>query len=353
MQGENSQRIDLDTSIFTNIKFYLLIFVVRHNPAILSALLLFLMELTMKLLPALALFFALGLSLTTLDADAARRLGAGKSSGMQRQSTTDKAPNTPAAQPSAAPAAAPAAGAATAPKRSWMGPLAGIAAGLGIAALASHFGFGEQLASMMTMGLLALAVVAVIGFVLRKRAAARGLYAGSGAGSGGLTLKRNDVALPSAGGPDSSGGSGGSGNLGNLRTSADVAATPRNIPADFDTVGFEHNARMQFIRLQAANDASDLDDIGLFTTPEMLAEAKKSIAERAGAEQKTEVLQVGAQVLSVVEDGAHYVTSVRFTGMLRDAMDLQDEPFDETWHLVKARSGAGGWLLSGIQQNQH
>ena len=36
-----------------------------------------------------------------------------------------------------------------------MGPLAGIAAGLGIAALASHLGFGEELASMLMMGLLA------------------------------------------------------------------------------------------------------------------------------------------------------------------------------------------------------
>ena len=43
---------------------------------------------------------------------------------------------------------------------------AGLAAGLGLAALASHFGFGEELASMLMIGLLVMAVIAVIGFVM-------------------------------------------------------------------------------------------------------------------------------------------------------------------------------------------
>jgi hypothetical protein len=36
-----------------------------------------------------------------------------------------------------------------------MGPVAGLAAGLGLAALASHLGFGDELASMVMLGLLA------------------------------------------------------------------------------------------------------------------------------------------------------------------------------------------------------
>lgn len=51
-----------------------------------------------------------------------------------------------------------------------MGPVAGLAAGLGLAALASHFGFGEELASFMMMALLAVVVMAAVGFFLRKRA---------------------------------------------------------------------------------------------------------------------------------------------------------------------------------------
>ena len=41
------------------------------------------------------------------------------------------------------------------------GPVAGLAAGLGLAALASHFGFGEELASMMMLASLAMAAVAL------------------------------------------------------------------------------------------------------------------------------------------------------------------------------------------------
>ncbi|HSN79212.1 MAG TPA: Tim44 domain-containing protein, partial [Rhodoferax sp.] len=85
-----------------------------------------------RLLSLLAVVFTLGLSTVAMDAEAAKRMGSGKSLGTQRQATADKAPTAPTQ--SAATAGAPAAGAA-APSRSWMGPVAGIAAGLGLAAL--------------------------------------------------------------------------------------------------------------------------------------------------------------------------------------------------------------------------
>ena len=104
-----------------------------------------------KVLSLLAVVFAVGLSTAAMDAEAAKRMGSGKSIGMQRQATQDKAPSAPTQSNAAAPAAG-AAGAAAAPSRSWMGPIAGLAAGLGIAALASHLGFGGELASMVMMG---------------------------------------------------------------------------------------------------------------------------------------------------------------------------------------------------------
>ena len=152
-----------------------------------------------KALPVLAIVLALGMSLA-FDADA-KRLGGGRSSGMQRQSTT--APATPQSTPGApgqqaAPAAAPntagaaAAGAAATPKRSWMGPIAGLAAGLGLAALASHLGFGAGLANLLMIGLLVMAALMVVGFVMRKRAMGQGPdLAGAGAGGRSPGLLRN------------------------------------------------------------------------------------------------------------------------------------------------------------------
>jgi predicted lipid-binding transport protein (Tim44 family) len=309
----------------------------------------------MKFLSALALVLSLGLVVGVSDAEA-KRIGGGKSTGMQRQGTTEKAPTatpaqtpgSPAAAAAPAGAAAGATAAAAASKRSWMGPLAGIAAGLGIAALASHLGFGEELASMLMLGLLAFAVIAVIGFVMRKRAAAQGgqnrmAYAGVGAGAGaqpGAPANRSfESALPA-------GGSSGS------MIGAHLAEQPaRSIPADFDVAGFVRNAKVQFIRLQAANDAGNLDDIRGFTTPEMFAELKMDLAERAGATQTTEVMTIEADVTDVAEDELRYVVSVRFTGTLREDSE-QTTSFDEVWHLTKPRQGNGGWVLAGIQQVQ-
>lgn len=309
-----------------------------------------------RLLSLLTLVFAVGLSSVAMDAEAAKRMGSGKSMGTQRQAAPDKAPAT--ATPAAA--GAPAAGAAAAaPSRSWMGPVAGLAAGLGIAALASHLGFGDELASMLMMGLLAVAIMVAIGFFIRKRAAAQKL---SAAGPGGLQYahvnpatardanNRTDnhsqaykVLMPANGG--STIGSGIGAGIG-----ANSASASR-IPADFDTAGFERNAKVNFIRLQAANDAGDLDDIRQFTTPEMFAELKMELADRGTATQKTDVVSISANVLEVDEDAARYLVSVRFTGVIRDDSNETDEAFDEIWHLMKSRQGNSGWVLSGIQQN--
>jgi predicted lipid-binding transport protein (Tim44 family) len=307
----------------------------------------------MKTFSLMAAVLALGLALATGDADAAKRLGGGKSTGMQRQSTqVDKTPTATPAQTPASTAAAPgatnpAAAAAAAPKRSWMGPLAGLAAGLGLAALASHLGFGEELASMLMIGLAVMAVLAVVGLVMRKRAASQQpAMAGAGATTyGGLqtpTAQRGyDVSMPTSAPP-----------VGGSMIGANLApATPSAIPEGFDVAGFERNAKVQFIRLQAANDSGNLDDIRAFTTPEMFAELRMDIDDRHGAAQKTDVVTLRAEVLEVVEEGQQHIASVRFTGSTQDGtLGANPEAFDEVWHLTKPVQGQGGWLLSGIQQ---
>ncbi len=306
----------------------------------------------MKMLSLLATaILALGFTLGAADAEA-KRLGSGKSAGMQRQMSTP-----PAKAPTAAPAPAGAAAAApqAQPKRSWMGPIAGLAAGLGLAALASHFGFGEELASMMMIGLVIMAVVVVIGFVMRRRAAAQSSAMGA---PGGLqyATARTDHQTPAARPYDlslpASTGTAGAMGVTAGATAAAVGASSGNIPADFDVAGFVRNAKVHFIRLQAANDAGNVDDIREFTTPEMFAEIRIAIGERGSATQETDVIAIDADVLDVNEEAARYVASVRFTGQIREDRNGPVETVDEIWHLVKPREGQGGWLLAGIQQIQ-
>ena len=302
-----------------------------------------------KLLSLLAVVMTLGLGTAHFDAEA-KRIGGGKSLGMQRQATPAKAPD---ATPSASPAAAGAAGAAAAaPKRSWMGPVAGLAAGLGLAALASHLGFGEELANMLMIGLLVMAVIAVIGFVMRKKAAQQGggmAYAGANAGAGhgaGAGQPNNSFRMPPTQPAKPSFAQGGS--MIGSAIGANVPA-PASIPADFDVNGFVRNAKVQFIRLQASNDAGNLDDIREFTSPEMFAEIQMDIRERNGATQETRVMDLNAEVLEVAEDGPRYVVSVLFTGRVQEDGGAPDE-INEVWHLTKPLAGGGGWVLAGIQQ---
>ena len=125
-----------------------------------------------------------------------------------------------------------------------------------------------------------------------------------------------------------------------------------HIPADFDVAGFVRNAKLGFIRLQAANDAGNLADIRDFTTPEMFAEIRMNIADRGNATQETEVVIIDAEVLDITEEETRYLVSARFTGLIRDDRDAAAETVDEIWHLVKPRDGQTGWVLAGIQQAQ-
>lgn len=291
----------------------------------------------MKNFALMAAALVLGFTLSIGDAEA-KRLGGGSSSGMQRQSVS---PSTPPSAVKQAPTAAPAAAPAAQPKRSWMGPLAGLAAGLGLAALASHFGFGDELASMLMIGLLVMAVVMVIGFVMRKKAAAsqQGGMQYAGAGLGGNQPIKPD--FTPAGGSSYA-----------PAAVAATAASAGSIPADFDVEAFVRNAKVNFIRLQAANDAGNLDDIREFTTPEMFGEIKLAMAERGSAAQETDVVQLNAEVLDVSEETSRYIVSVRFHGLIREEKGAAAAPFDEIWNMTKPTDGSRGWTLAGIQQVQ-
>ena len=98
-----------------------------------------------------------------------------------------------------------------------------------------------------------------------------------------------------------------------------MANSAGNIPADFDVDGFVRNAKVNFIRLRAANDAGNLDDIREFTSPEMFAEIQEDGHRRAqGAKQTTDVAQLNAEVLDVAEEAGRYIVSVHFNGLIRE-----------------------------------
>lgn len=277
---------------------------------------------------AVTLAALMAVALPVHDAEA-KRLGGG---GIKRSAPTQTAPQTPPAQqpapqqaaPGKQAAAAPAAAAAAAPKRSWLGPIAGLAAGLGLAALASHLGFGEGLANFMMVALLALVAFAVIRFVMRRFAAPKPQLAMAGG-------HQFQAAEPSW----------------NAAPASATAPQAAAAPSDFDSAGFEKLAKQVFIRLQAANDAGDQADLRRFTTPQMYASIQSDLLERGSEPQRTEVLQLDARVVDVATENGEQIVSVRFSGLVREKSEQAAENFDEVWHLVQA---GDGWLIAGIQQ---
>ena len=303
-------------------------------------------------------------------ASEAKRLGGGKSYGMQR-STPDKsaqsAPVTPAA-PAATPntPGTPATAAAAAPGRSWMGPIAGLAAGLGIAALFSHLGMGEGLANFVMLALLAFAAVFVIRLLMRRVAGGGAqrpnlAMAGAGAGATGQAAApprfvderpgmqpalQRDALAPVIGS-----------DLKPPLAVPGVADSPvttivPSLPEGFDTEAFERLAKMIFIRMQAANDSADLNDLRTFTTPELFAALRLDLQERGPAAQHTDVEKVDATLIDYAQESGRQVVSVRFQGLVREEAGAEATPFDEVWHLVKPADDSRAWAIAGIQQRQ-
>ena len=314
----------------------------------------------------LTVMLAAGLAFTLAPSvSEAKRLGGGKSSGMQRSSTPDKpAQSAPAQQAAPAAAAAPTAGAAAAaPKRNWMGPIAGLAAGLGLAALFSHLGMGEGLANFVMIALLAVVAFVVIRLLMRRFAGGGAqqsplAMAGASAGGGAQPAPRPQFVDERPGMQRSALAPEIGSNLqpplavpGATETNA-TSAPSASLPADFDSEAFERLAKMIFIRMQAANDTADLNDLRNFTTPELFASLRIDLHDRGNAPQQTDVVEVQAKVLDLAQEADRQVVSVHFTGLVREAAGAEATRFDEVWHLVKPTDDSRAWAIAGIQQRQ-
>lgn len=313
-----------------------------------------------------SVFVAL-LSLTFVaDHVEAKRLGGGGSSGLKRQMPERQAPNSPTqqqqpqqpAQPAAVPGKQAVPPAAT-PKRNWMGPIAGLAAGLGIAALMSHLGMGAAFGNMITMLLLAAVAFFAIRWLMKRFANNSSRVPAT---SGGPRLSPNDFArapepvppaqplardafsaAPQQGMSD--------GMISGPSFASVAAGTASSLPPGFDAPAFERIAKLIFIRMQAANDAANLDDLRQFSTPEMFAVFKLELQDRGSAPQVTDVVQLNAEVLDFAEEGDRQIVSVRFHGLIREEKDAPTTTFDEIWHLAKPKAGNGEWAIAGIAQS--
>jgi predicted lipid-binding transport protein (Tim44 family) len=288
----------------------------------------------------------------------AKRLGGSKSVGKQNSSVnkeTVKQTPPPAASPAAPSAASPAAPAtppAAAPARNrWLGPLAGLAAGLGLAALASHLGMGEGFANIMMMVLFGMIALFAIRFFMAKRAAkAGGANSGlAGAFAGGAPSQTNSAfeTLQPAQSPQLPTST--TGSFGETAPAAPNQAT-WTVPVGFDVDGFIRNARVHYIRMQGANDTGNLADLREFTSNELFAELSEDIRARQGQSQTTEIVSLNSQLVHFEQVAGVDHASVRYTGVIREAVNAPADSIDEVWNLQRPSDASKGWVVAGIQQ---
>ena len=321
----------------------------------------------------LTLMLAGVLALGSLNAEAARRLGGGKSIGQQsgnvtqREAVRPQAPVAPAQQaaPAPSPVNKPAPAPATAqaaPKKPWGAMLGGLAAGLGLAWLAHSLGMGEAFGNVLMALLLGMVALAVIGMLLRRRAQPQMAYQGAGASA-------QEPASFKAYKPEKVGNDASARPWESANTAFDTSAVggsmigaglrgPQGwgIPADFDVNGFVEAAKRNFITLQDAWDRSDIALLRSMMTDAMVAEIQSQLSEREaqfpGQPNKTEVVMLEAQLLGIEDLPEAYMASVEFNGMIREEPSAGPSPFREVWNMTKPKSGGSGWLVAGVQALQ-
>ena len=310
----------------------------------------------------LAIFcVCLALATTSLDAEAAKRIGGGGSFGRPAPTFSQKAP-APAAAPKApqqnaasqqrqqqtAPAPKPA------QKPSMMRSiLTGMAAALGISALLSLLGVDSAgLASLLTGVLIALALFFVVRMALGAMAQKR---VGTQASTAAQTVRmppEPQNAEPAAYASQSGARagsvmdqfSGSSVDLQNDGTAEDVT------PVDFDRDGFLKVALENYGKLQKAWDTGNVIEISDFTTQDVFVAITHQLRQRGHEVYQSDILELKNDLLGIAREGNVYLAAVEFRGRIR--IGDETEVVNEIWTLEKPVEGRGGWLLAGIKQNE-
>jgi predicted lipid-binding transport protein (Tim44 family) len=256
----------------------------------------------------------------------AKRFGGGKSFGMQRNTSSFSNFSRQSIQNYQTPV-----------KRSfgkWLGPLAGLVAGGLLATLFMQNGIGSGLLIWLGIGLVILCLVSLFRRKIQPEAP--------------LAYHR-DLSQESINTNDRS-------NVPDYSPHLQTNFSQQKYPDGFDADSFLRDAKVQFIRLQAAYDTKNLNDLREFTAPEIFAEIQMQLQERGGANNQTAVVHLEAELLDVSAepsfmqhaDQERCVASVRFTGKLRE--DNDEVPLNETWHFVKDNKNSR-WLVAGVQQH--
>lgn len=324
---------------------------------------------------AMALSAALVLSaISTYPMNAeAKRLGGGGSIGRSAPSAPQKSmPGNNQAAPTQSQQATKQTAApqtpAAAPKRNWLGPIAGLAAGLGLAALFSHLGMGEGMANFFMM----LLIAGVAFFVIRKvlgmvkggaQQAPRPAYAGASASAdtqartaepyrqdpspAQAPVMQRSTAPAGTSAWDSFGNSAGHQSNFNIHDGFGQQTPVKQLPPGFNEAAFLQSAKKFFEMMQAQFDKGDVQAMAPYCTDEVLDNISADLRQRGDATNITEILSLQAELIGFEVDVDEELATVVYTAELRESAGAPAERIEEMWVMSRPVAG-GGWLLAGI-----
>tara|TARA_A100001011_G_C14300043_1_gene840331 strand:+ start:1913 stop:2833 length:921 start_codon:yes stop_codon:yes gene_type:complete len=289
------------------------------------------------------ILFSVSLFLVTESAEA-RRMGFGRSIGKSPPIKRQVTP--PPSQATKKPATTPTNSSNVTNNQSrggFMAPLAGLAAGFGLAALASYMGVGEELMGLL---LIILAFMAVF-FVFRYF----------------QKISRNKTVFETV--PESFNKSNLSSETDNeinkkkttlipLKDSKICDPTSLNITQEEKNT-FLENSKKQFIELQNIWDSGDIEKLKSFCTDEMAQILRNQISEIKNTVNITSITELNASWegdnFSVIQNEKMFEEIyINFYGMVRESKDDVAKEFSEIWTLQRVKSSDQGWLLAGISQ---
>jgi predicted lipid-binding transport protein (Tim44 family) len=292
-----------------------------------------------------SLIIAASLFLGNVDDAFAKRMGGGNSFGSKPSySQPYQHPSSPAAsQPAHSPSQQQAAGQNQAARQNWAnrGGLMGMLGGIALGGLLGSLFFGGAFESLNIMDFL---IFAAIAYLVYRLIAARSANQNQAVGNAYARNGHNNAV---------------NGYQDDVRPSTSASSfntdvlfskeKANNIPANFDQTAFLGGAERAYRHLQACWDNRDLASIRGLTTDKVFAEIQDQI-KLATADNKTEILSLRSQLLSVSETAAKLEASVLFETLMKED-NGPEEQVKEVWHFVKpVHSQQSKWFLDGIQQ---
>ena len=273
-------------------------------------------------------------SLLALESSEARRMGGGRSFGkmppIKRQATTP-----PKATENVSPKNAPNAAAS---KSRGMGMLGGLAAGLGLAALASYLGIGGEL-----MGLLVILGICLLCFIAFRSFFSKGLARMALAGGSPGRFPQTRVQER----PENT----------VIRGNEQVQYADGNFEWEIpEKEKFLEVAKSKFIELQEHWSSGDLVKLENFCTGDLMEHLTREFKEKDRVYSDLSVVELNAYLegsKTIKKESGMTVSEVyvRFNGLMRDSESLPIK-FNEVWTLEKTNGANQGWLLAGIFQDE-